>query len=40
VVGVGDQGDDNVDFGDLSVEGVGVVDIELLLLVLACASMK
>jgi hypothetical protein len=26
---VGDEGDDNVDLGDLGVEGIGVVDIEL-----------
>jgi hypothetical protein len=40
VEGVGNQGDDNVDLGDLSVEGIGVVDIELPLLVLRCASMR
>lgn len=27
--GVGDQGDDDVDLGDLSVEGLSIVDIEL-----------
>jgi hypothetical protein len=29
VEGVGDQGDDNVDLGDLSVEGLSIVDVEL-----------
>jgi len=29
VEGVGDQGDDDVDLGDLSVEGLSIVDIEL-----------
>jgi len=29
VVCVGDEGDDNVDLGDLGVEGVGIVDVEL-----------
>jgi hypothetical protein len=36
---VGDQADDDVDFGDFRIEGLVVVDIELLLLVV-CNAIK
>jgi len=36
MVGVGDEGDYDVDFGDFGIKSVGIVDIELLLSALDC----